>query len=152
MNQMKRDVILKPNRKLYPEKNYSHQELVLHVTLLCRIFLNDNRSRKQSKLEDLKQFNSVSDEELKKYIIHFFECFFQSKETGHSEQDALLEDLWRCFQSVPLTKSEKTVSDWYIFPKETDLGTIRKWFNKRYAGGIVKLSLISLLQETGKDL
>ena len=77
MNQMKRDVILKPNRKFYPEKNYSHQELVLHVTLLCRIFLNDNRSRKQSKLEDLKQFNSVSDEELKKYIIHFFECFFQ---------------------------------------------------------------------------
>ena len=38
MNQMKRDVILKPNRKFYPEKNYSHQELVLHATLLCRIF------------------------------------------------------------------------------------------------------------------
>ena len=75
------------------------------------------------------------------------------KETAsYSKKEALLEDLWRCFQSVPLTKSEKTVSDWYIFPKETDLGPIRKWFNKRYAGGIVKLSLISLLQETGKDL
>ena len=41
MNQMKRDVILKPNRKFYPEKNYSHQELVLHATLLSRIFFNN---------------------------------------------------------------------------------------------------------------
>lgn len=39
MNQVKRDLILNPNRKFYPEKNYSHQELVLHATLLCRIFL-----------------------------------------------------------------------------------------------------------------
>ena len=46
---MKRDVILKPNRMFYPEKNYSHQELVLHATLLSRIFFNNNYSRKRSK-------------------------------------------------------------------------------------------------------
>ena len=71
MNQMKKDVILKPNRKFYPEKNYSHQELVLHATLLSRIFFNNNYSRKRSKQKDLKLFNLASNEELKEYIIHW---------------------------------------------------------------------------------
>ena len=80
MNQMKRDVILKPNRKFYPEKNYSHQELVLHATLLSRIFFNNNYSRKRSKQKDLKLFNLASNEELKEYIIHFFEDSFDPEE------------------------------------------------------------------------
>ena len=62
MNQMKRDVILKPNRMFYPEKNYSHQELVLHATLLSRIFFNNNYSRKRSKQKDLKLFNLASND------------------------------------------------------------------------------------------
>lgn len=85
MDHKKRDLILKPNRKFYPEKNYSHQELVLHATLLCRIFFNGNYSRKRSKQKDLKLFNLASNEELKEYIVHFFEDSFETEETEHRD-------------------------------------------------------------------
>ena len=62
------------------------------------------------------------------------------KETAsYSKKEALLEDLWRCFQSIPFSESEKTAVDWFIFQKGTDLETIWQWFSERYAGGIVKL-------------
>ena len=107
MNQMKRDVILKPNRMFYPEKNYSHQELVLHATLLSRIFFNNNYSRKRSKQKDLKLFNLASNEELKEYIIHFFEDSFDPEEKGHKDAEDW-ESIPGTRYDIPDTRHEYT--------------------------------------------
>ena len=107
MNQMKRDVILKPNRKFYPEKNYSHQELVLHATLLSRILFNNNYSRKRSKQKDLKLFNLASNEELKEYIIHFFEDSFDPEEKGHKDAEDW-ESIPGTRYDIPDTRHEYT--------------------------------------------
>lgn len=105
--QMKRDVILKPNRMFYPEKNYSHQELVLHATLLSRIFFNNNYSRKRSKQKDLKLFNLASNEELKEYIIHFFEDSFDPEEKGHKDAEDW-ESIPGTRYDIPDTRHEYT--------------------------------------------
>ena len=107
MNQMKKDVILKPNRKFYPEKNYSHQELVLHATLLSRIFFNNNYSRKRSKQKDLKLFNLASNEELKEYIIHFFEDSFDPEEKEHRDAEDW-ESILGTRYDIPDTRYEYT--------------------------------------------
>ena len=97
----------KNERMFYPEKNYSHQELVLHATLLSRIFFNNNYSRKRSKQKDLKLFNLASNEELKEYIIHFFEDSFDPEEKGHKDAEDW-ESIPGTRYDIPDTRHEYT--------------------------------------------